>query len=254
MNKKNDNETIIGLRPVIEAINAGKNFVKILVKRGLKGEVCQECLGLAIENNIPVQYVPLEKLNSISRSNHQGVIAIISPIPYQDITTLLPGIYELGKDPFLLILDGITDIRNFGAIARSAEAAGVDAILVGSKKAAMINSDAIKTSAGALNRIPVCREDDLGKTINFLQESGIMIVGASEKANDLYFNADFTGPIAIIMGAEDTGISGTALKRIDKLLKIPMVGKISSLNVGVACGVLLFEGLKQRIVSSINQK
>lgn len=250
--KQQDNELIIGIRPVIEAISSGKSFVKIFFKKGLKGELFQECFKVTRENNIPFQYVPFEKLNRLSRANHQGVIAIVSPIPYQDVSTLLPGIYESGKDPFLLVLDGITDIRNFGAIARSAEAAGIDAIVIGASKAAMINSDAIKTSAGALNRIPVCRETDLGKTVKFLSESGITLFGASEKAEKQYYDADLKGPIAIVMGAEDTGISAPVMNDIHELLRIPMVGNISSLNVGVACGILLFEALKQRISTSIN--
>jgi 23S rRNA (guanosine2251-2'-O)-methyltransferase len=249
--KQQDNELIIGIRPIIEAISSGKSFVKIFFKKGLKGELFVECFNLARKNNIPFQYVPIEKLNRLTRANHQGVIAIVSPIPYQDISTLLPGIYESGKDPFLLVLDGITDIRNFGAIARSAEAAGIDAIIIGEKKAAMINSDAIKTSAGALNRIPVCRETELSKTIKFLNESGVRLFGASEKAEKQYSDADFKGPIAIIMGAEDTGISDAVIKDIPELIRIPMVGNISSLNVGVACGIIIFEALKQRISNSI---
>ncbi len=246
MKKQKENEIIIGLRPVIEAIKSGKNFVKILFKRGLKSDIFHECSSLSNEYNIPTQQVPIEKLNRITRANHQGVIAIVSPVPYHDISNLLPGIYESGKDPFLLILDGITDIRNFGAITRSAEAAGIDAIIVGAKKAAMINSDAIKTSAGALSRIPICREDDLQKTVHFLKESGIMLVGASEKASNLYYNIQYDRPLAIIMGAEDTGISLPVRKEIDNLVKIPMQGEISSLNVSVACGILLFEALKQK--------
>lgn len=249
--RQKDNDFIIGIRPVIEAISTGKSFVKIFIKRGLKGDLFQECFQLIRENNIPFQYVPIEKLNRLTRANHQGLIAIVSPIPYQDISTILPGIYEKGKDPFLLILDGITDIRNFGAITRSAEAAGVDAIIIGAKKAAMINAEALKTSAGALNRIPVCRESDLSRTVKYLNESGITLFGASEKAHKQYFDSVFTGPLAIVMGAEDTGISEAVLKNIHELVKIPMVGEISSLNVGVACGILLFEALKQRVYNSI---
>lgn len=251
MKKQKDNEIIIGIRPVIEAINSGKSIVKVFLKRRMNGELFQECFNLIRKNDIPFQYVPIEKLNKLTRANHQGVIAIVSPIPYQDISTLLPGIYESGKDPFLLILDGITDIRNFGAIARSAEAAGINAIIIGSKKAAMINSDAIKTSAGALNRIPVCRETDLGNTVKFLKESGIKLFGASEKAENTYYNADFKGPAAIVMGAEDTGMSESVINNIHEQLKIPMIGQISSLNVSVACGIILFEALKQRMSTPI---
>jgi 23S rRNA (guanosine2251-2'-O)-methyltransferase len=240
-------DMVIGLHPVIEAINSGQNFVKVFFKSGLKGELFQECFALVRTNKIPFQYVPIEKLNGITRANHQGVIALISPIPYQDIAQILPGIYESGKEPFLLVLDGITDIRNFGAIARSAEAAGVDAIIIGSKKAAMINSDAIKTSAGALNRIPVCREENIDKTVRFLKDSGVSIVGATEKAELSCFNANYQGPLALIMGAEDLGLSDIVLKEADKLIKIPMNGEIGSLNVSVACGIILFDIVRKKI-------
>lgn len=250
--KRKEQECIIGIHPVMEAINAGKSIVKILIKRGSNNPQVIELVKLAREFEIPTQQVPNEKLAKISRANHQGIIAFVSPIPYCDISSILPGIYEKGKDPFLLLLDGITDIRNFGAIARSAEAAGVDAIIVGAKKSAMVNADAIKTSAGALNRIPVCREQDLAKAVKFLQESGIKLYGASEKANDMYFNADYSGPLAIVMGAEDTGITNNVLRLLDGLVKIPMNGNISSLNVGVACGIILFEAVKQSKSNSVN--
>jgi 23S rRNA (guanosine2251-2'-O)-methyltransferase len=249
--KQKEKEVLFGFHPVIEAINARKDFVRILFKKGLKGKQYHECVKLAKDLNIPTQNVPVEKLNRITRANHQGVIAFISPIPYQKISDVLPTIYEEGRDPFLLLLDGITDIRNFGAITRSAEAAGVDAIIIGSKKAAMINSDAIKTSAGALNRVRVCREDDLPGTIKFLQESGIKLIGATEKATKVYYQSEMTGPMAIVMGAEDAGISVDIVKQLDDLVNIPMEGEISSLNVSVACGVLLFEALRQKKTLSI---
>ncbi len=247
MGKSSSKEQIIGLRPVIEAINSGKSFSKVFFKRGLKGDLFHECSNLVRQNKIPVQYVPNEKLNQFSRANHQGVVALISQIHYHEISQLVPTIYESGKDPFILVLDGITDIRNFGGISRSAEAAGVDAIVIGTKKSAIVNSDALKTSAGALNRIPVCREENLESTIKFLKDSGIRIVGATEKANTLYTEASYTGPIALVMGAEDTGISESISDQVDELVKIPMQGDIASLNVGVACGIILFEILKVRL-------
>jgi len=243
-------DLVIGFHAVIEGINSGQNFVKVLFKTGLRGELFQECFTLVRKHKIPFQYVPQEKLNGITRANHQGVIAIISPIPYQDISNILPVIYENGKEPFLLLLDGITDIRNFGAIARSAEAAGVDAIIIGSKKAAMINSDAIKTSAGALNRIPVCREENIEKAIHFIKDSGIEVFGATEKAEISCFDTQYSGPIALVLGAEDTGLSDGVLKEVHYLIKVPMVGSISSLNVSVACGIILFDIVRKRI--SIN--
>ena len=247
MRKSSSKEQIIGIRPVIEAINSGKSFSKIFFKRGLKGELFHECFKLVRQNKIPFQYVPNEKLNQYSRSNHQGVVALTSQIHYHDISQLIPTLYESGKDPFILVLDGITDIRNFGGISRSAEAAGVDAIVIGTKKSAIVNSDALKTSAGALNRIPVCREENIEGAIQFLKDSGIKIIGASEKANTIYTEATYSGPVALVMGAEDSGISGAILNEIDELVKIPMQGDIASLNVGVACGIILFEILRVRL-------
>lgn len=252
MKQQSLKDLVIGLHPVIEAINSGQNFVKVLFKTGLRGEGFQECFSLVRKFNIPFQYVPMEKLNGITRANHQGVIAIISPIPYQDISHILPAIYENGKEPFLLLLDGITDIRNFGAIARSAEAAGVDAIIIGSKKAAMINSDAVKTSAGALNRIPVCREENIERAIRFLKDSGIEVFGATEKAVTSCFDAHYNGPTALVLGAEDTGLSEGVLKEVHSLIKIPMIGSISSLNVSVACGIILFDMVRKKKILSIN--
>jgi 23S rRNA (guanosine2251-2'-O)-methyltransferase len=252
MKKKLQSDQIIGFRPIIEAILAGKTISKIFLKKGSGGDLFHECFNLIRKYEIPFQYVPVEKLNQLSRSNHQGVIALISPIPYNDITQIIPTLFEAGKDPFILVLDGITDIRNFGGICRSAEAAGIDAIIVGTKKAAMINSDAIKTSAGALNRIPVCREENLEKTILFLKNSGLKIISASEKAQTPYYQEKLTDPLALVMGAEDTGISANLITESDSLIKIPMAGKIASLNVGVACGVIIFEVLRQKMIRLSN--
>lgn len=243
---KSDTEQIIGFHPVIEAIEAGKYLSRVFFKTGLKGELFQECFSLVRKHKIPFQYVPAEKLSQFSRANHQGIIALVSPIPYHDLAQIVPSVYESGRSPFLLILDGITDIRNFGAIARSAEASGVDAIIVGSRKTALINSDAVKTSSGALNRIPVCREDNLENTVTYLKESGIKIIGATEKAEQVYYQTDLSGPAAIVMGAEDSGISTAILRQVDQLVRIPMAGTIASLNVSVAAGIILFEVLKQR--------
>lgn len=245
--RQQTHDAVIGFRAIMEAIDAGKTIQKVFFKSQLQGELFQECFAHVRQHKIPFQYVPIEKLDQISRSNHQGAIALISPIPYYDLEQILPTIYEEGRDPFLLILDGITDIRNFGAIARTAESAGVDTIIIGTKKAAIINTDAIKTSAGALNRIPVCRVENIEKTMRYLHDSGIKIYGASEKSQTTYYQADYAGPIALVMGSEDTGLEPNVIKETDALLSIPMQGKTSSLNVGVACGILLFEAVKQRI-------
>lgn len=249
MTKKKGVEYIVGLRPIIESINTGKPFSKVYIRKGLKGQLFRECFKLIREQKIPFQYVPGEKLNALTKLNHQGIIAVISPISFYEITQLLPSIYERGKDPYILILDGITDIRNFGGIARSAEAAGVDAIIIGTKKSAVINADAIKTSAGALNRIPVCREENIEQTLDFLKNSGITLYGASEKAEKAYYKSDYSGPVAVVMGSEDKGLSQSVIIKMDFLIKIPMYGNIASLNVGIACGIIIFEIAKQKHIT-----
>lgn len=239
-------EFIFGTRAVIEAINHGKNIEKVLIKKGLSNELSHQLIKLIKENSIAFQYVPVEKINRITRKNHQGVVALISPIEYADIETLLPGIYESGNDPLILVLDQITDVRNFGAIARSAECAGVHAIIIPEKGMAKINADAIKTSAGALHQIPVCKTKNLVKTVQFLAESGIKIVAATEKADKLYTEADLTSPLAIVMGSEDTGISPAILAHTNEQLKIPILGKIESLNVSVSAALMIYEAVRQR--------
>ena len=237
---------IFGIRPVIEAISAGKEIDKILLQKGLRGELFHELFGLIREFNIPLQTVPIDRLNRITRKNHQGVIAFISQISYHKLEQVMPGVYESGKTPLVLILDHITDVRNFGAIARTAECSGVNAIVIPSKGAAAINEDAMKTSAGALNIIPVCRVDRLEDAVRFLKESGLKVVAATEKAVTDYDNEDLNIPLAIVMGSEDHGVSPQILKSSDSLVKIPQTGEIGSLNVSVAAGVLLFETLRQR--------
>jgi len=199
---------------------------------------------------VPYQLVPVERIDRVTRKNHQGVVAYISPITYQQLDYVLPAIYEEGRIPFILILDGITDVRNFGAIARTAECSGVDAIIIPSKGAAQINSDAIKTSAGALHKIPVCRVESLRKTALFLQESGLKLYAATEKSDKNYFETEFTGPVALVMGSEDTGISNDMMKICDELVRIPIIGEIDSLNVSVAAGVLMYEITKQRMTQT----
>lgn len=243
-----EKDFLFGLRPLIEAVNAGKNIDKVLLKTGLQGNTFNELYGLLKKYKIPFQFVPVEKLNRYTRKNHQGVIALMSFSEVVDIETLVPGIYDEGKQPFILILDRITDVRNFGAIVRSAECAGVDAILIPAKGAARINSDAMKTSAGALNNMNICRTDSIKNTIRFLKDSGIKIYGASEKAETNYFTAELNQPVAIVMGSEDEGISKNILESCDELIKIPIEGKTGSLNVSAAATVLLFEVTKQRSV------
>ena len=242
---KND-QMIFGIRPVLEAIEAGKEIDKILMQKGLRGELFHELLGISREMDIPIQMVPIDRLNRITRKNHQGVVAFVSQLSYHKLEQVMPGVYESGKIPLVLILDHITDVRNFGAIARTAECSGVDAIVIPAKGSAAINEDAMKTSAGALNIIPVCRTDNLANEVKFLKDSGLKVIAATEKGILDYDEEDMSVPLAIVMGAEDTGVSPALLKLSDVLVKIPQAGKIGSLNVSVAAGVILFEALRQR--------
>jgi 23S rRNA (guanosine2251-2'-O)-methyltransferase len=243
----NKSNFIYGFNPVVEALNAGKEIEKIFILKSMLQIHAGELINLATKNKIPFQFVPKEKLNRLTRQNHQGVVAVVSAVSFVNIETLLPTLFETGKAPFLLILDKITDVRNMGSIARSAECAGVDALVVPSRGSAMVNADAVKTSSGALNNIPLCREENLKQTILFLKNCGVMMVGANEKSEVNHFSLDYTQPVAIIMGSEETGISEEYLKLCDKKVKIPMVGETQSLNVAVAAGIIMFEVLRQRL-------
>lgn len=240
-------DRIFGLRPVLEAIEAGKTIDKLMVQTGLQGELYYELLDKAKAYGIPIQQVPLQKLNRLTGKNHQGVFAFISPIDFYQIENVLPRIYEEGKNPLILILDRVSDVRNFGAIARTAECAGVDTIIIPEKGSASVNEDAIKTSAGALYQIPVCKVKSLKETIKFLQLSGISVTCASEKTGNTYYEMDFSKPTAIVMGSEDNGVSTDLIRISDNLAKLPMFGEIGSLNVSVACGAFLYEVIRQRM-------
>lgn len=243
----NTDNLIFGTRAVIEAVNAGKEIDKIIIQKGLSNQLYSELRKAIKDLDIPIQIVPPEKISRITSKNHQGVLAFISQITYYEVEDLLAATFEKGKTPLVLILDRVTDVRNFGAIARSADCAGVDFIVIPSRGAAQINADAVKTSAGALNRMKVCRVDNLKNTIDYLKESGLQIIACHEKTESYHFNTDLTKPSAIIMGSEENGISNEYLKRSDIQVKIPMVGNIASLNVSVAAGVILFEAVKQRL-------
>lgn len=245
--KEEKSQMLFGIRPVIEAIKAGKDVEKILIQQGLTGELFNELKNILKESKIPFQYVPVEKLTRVTGKNHQGVIAFVSPVTYQSVENIIPSLYESGKTPLLLILDRITDVRNFGAITRTAECAGVNAIIIPSRGAAQINADALKTSAGALFKIPICRSENLKHTIDFLKESGLQIVSCTEKTNTYYYEVNFKLPTAIVMGSEEDGISEEYLKRSDFKTKIPLIGEIESLNVSVATGIILYEVVKQRL-------
>jgi 23S rRNA (guanosine2251-2'-O)-methyltransferase len=241
-----ENKMIFGIRAVLEAIEAGKEFDRILIRRDMNSPIGRELLEATRGKNFPIVRVPQEKLNRLTEKNHQGVIAFLSEISYQNIEEIVFRVYEEGRVPFFVVLDGITDVRNFGAIARTCECAAVDAIILPMRGSVSINADAIKTSAGALHQIPVCRVDDLTATLKFLADSGIQLVAATEKSQKNYVDCDFTTPLAVVMGAEDIGISEENLKCCNHQVRIPMFGKIASLNVSVSAGILLYEVVRQR--------
>lgn len=242
-----DVQMIYGIRAVGEAISSGKEIDRLFVQEGLQNNLFNELRNLCRQHGVHFTMVPVYKLNKVAAGkNHQGVVAFLSAITYHNITNVLPDVFAQGKTPLILVLDRITDVRNFGAIARSAECAGVDAIVIPSRGAAQVNGDAIKTSAGALHKIPVCKEDNLKVTLEYLKESGLTIVACTEKGSEPHYKTDLTGPLAIIMGSEEDGVSGEYIKRSDKKILIPMNGTIESLNVSVATGIILFEVLRQR--------
>ena len=238
---------IFGAHAVIEALRAGKEFEKIIMKKELSGDTLREVLKISRERNIPYQFVPLDRLNRLTSKNHQGVVAYISSIEYQPIEQIIPNLFEKGIDPFILMLDHITDVRNFGSIARTAECAGVHAIVIPDKGSAQINADAIKTSSGALHTIPICRAGNLTSVLQFCSNSGLKIIAASEKGNEVYSKIDYSGPILIVMGSEDEGVASDILRKANNIAKIPLFGKVESLNVSVATGLILYEVVRQKV-------
>lgn len=237
---------IYGTRAVIEAIVAGKTIEKVMVQSGMNNDLIRELIQVARDHKVHVTFIPPEKFKKISAKNHQGVICVLSAVNYASVENMIDKAFSEGREPFLLLLDRVTDVRNFGAIARTAECAGVDAIVIGEKGNAPITSDAMKTSAGALNHITVCRERDLKKTMKMLRESGIRVVACTEKTDKNIYDINLTGPIAIIMGSEEDGIADTLLRDADDLARIPLHGKIGSLNVSVAAGVAMYEVVRQK--------
>ena len=239
MNKTITEDLTFGIRSVIEAIKQGKTINKILLQKGLSGELIKELLALVHKENIVVQKVPVQKLNHMVKKNHQGVIAMISPVAYHQIDWLVQQVYEKGEDPFILILDRVKDVRNFGAIARTAECFGVHAIVIPSKDSALITNDAVKTSAGALFKIPVCKVTSLNAAVDFLKGCGLKIFSCTEKSDTMINKVETTGPKALIMGSEQDGVDSQLIKASDVNFKIPMTGSIASLNVSVACGIAI---------------
>ena len=240
-------QVVFGIRAVIEAIESGKQVDKVLMKKDLGGELARELLSVTREYNVPVQRVTVERINKVTRKNHQGVIAFMAAVDYYHVDDIVPALYDEGINPLVVVLDGVTDVRNFGAIARTCECAGVNCIVIPERNSVSVNADAVKTSAGALNYLPVCRERNLVKSVQYLRDSGFKVMGASEKTDLNYTKADFTGPVAIVLGAEDTGISTDVLKLCDTLVAIPEFGQINSLNVSVAGGIMIYEVVRQRL-------
>ncbi|HTF21150.1 MAG TPA: 23S rRNA (guanosine(2251)-2'-O)-methyltransferase RlmB [Chryseolinea sp.] len=237
---------IYGTRAVIEAILAGKDIDKVMVQTGLSNELIRELFNVARTHNISVQSVPAERLKRISAKNHQGVICLLSPVSFASVENLVALAYEEGREPFFIMLDRVTDVRNFGAVVRTAECAGVDGIIIPDKGGAPISADAMKTSAGALNYVPVCREKDLKKTMKLLRESGIRIVACTEKSDKDLYDLNLSGPMVLVVGSEEDGISDAILRDADDLARIPLKGKIGSLNVSVAAAVAMYEVVRQR--------
>jgi 23S rRNA (guanosine2251-2'-O)-methyltransferase len=245
--KESADEFIFGVRAVIEAIKADREINKIMILKGMNKDLFQELKDILANKNYYLQFVPVEKLDKITDNNHQGVIAFVAPITYGSVEKLVEQMMEEGKKPTVLVLDRITDVRNFGAIARTAECQGVDAILIPSKGSVQVTSDAIKTSAGALNRIPVCKSDNIKDTLFYLQQCGMRIVACTEKTNIPLYTVNLRGSVVIILGSEEDGITNDFLNMADIKAKIPMRGEIASMNVGVAAAIVLYEKTRQEL-------
>lgn len=237
---------LYGMHPVTEAVRQGRKFEKILFKKGLEGEQFRALLSEVEQRGIPYQFVPGEKLNYLVKGSHQGVIAYMAQLDYVEMEIMVENALASKPNPVFLMLDGVSDVRNFGAIARSAECAGIDGLILPAKGGAAINADAIKTSAGALLRIPACKVTNLRIPVFYLKEAGFQIVAATEKGDGDIYGVDFTKPTAIVMGSEGTGINPGLLSLCDCRARIPMMGEIGSLNVSVAAAVVMYECVRQR--------
>lgn len=238
---------IYGIRAVLEAIGSKEPIDKVFVQRGLKGDLFKELESAIRKNQINTSYVPVEKLNRLTKNNHQGVVANISPIIFHELESLVENVMESTKSPLFLLLDQLSDVRNFGAIIRTAECTGVDGIIIQKKGAAPVTADTIKTSAGAAFKVPIVKVDHIKDAVFYLQASGVRVISATEKTDNTIYDISFEGPSAIVMGAEDRGISPSILKASDHMAKLPLLGEIESLNVSVACAVFLYEAVRQRM-------
>ena len=238
---------IYGIHAVLEALDAGKDIDKILLSKTFNDETAKEISEQARALGVPVQRVPVQKIDRITRRNHQGVLAMMAAVTYYRLEDVVPQLFDEGENPFIVVLDGVTDVRNFGAVARTCECAGVSAIVIPDHESVSVNADAVKTSAGALNYLPVCREHNLVKAVRLLRDCGFRVVGTSDKSHTPYTQSDYTGPVAIILGAEDKGISPEIMKLCDTQVIIPEFGHINSLNVSVAGGIMIYEVVRQRL-------
>lgn len=238
---------VYGIHAVLEALEAGKDIDKILLSKTHNDETAKEISDRARQLRVPVQRVPVQKIDRITRRNHQGVVALMAAVTYYRVEDLVPRFFDEGENPFIVVLDGVTDVRNFGAVARTCECAGVSTIVIPDRESVSVNADAVKTSAGALNYLPVCREHNLVQAVKLLRDSGFKIVGTGDKSHTSYTSADYTGPVAIVLGAEDKGMSPEIMKLCDTLVTIPEFGHINSLNVSVAGGIMIYEVVRQRL-------
>jgi 23S rRNA (guanosine2251-2'-O)-methyltransferase len=243
---------IYGIHAVLEALEACKDIDKIFLSKTMNDETAKEIIDRARALRVPIQRVPVQKIDRITRRNHQGVLAMMAAVTYYRVEDLVPQLFDAGENPFFVVLDGVTDVRNFGAVARTCECAGVSAIVIPDRESVSVNADAVKTSAGALNHLPVCREHNLVNAVKLLRNSGFKVVGTSDKQQLPYTKADYTGPVAIVLGSEDKGISPEIMKLCDTQVLIPEFGHINSLNVSVAGGIMIYEVVRQRL--NDNQK
>ncbi|HTH56921.1 MAG TPA: 23S rRNA (guanosine(2251)-2'-O)-methyltransferase RlmB [Cyclobacteriaceae bacterium] len=241
-----NSDTIFGTRAVMEAIKAGREIEKIFIQSGLNNDLIKELINTAQVRKVPYTFVPQQKLSALGDKNHQGVVCQLAVVQYASLENIIDKCYSDGREPFFLILDRVTDVRNFGAIARTVECGGLDGIIIGDKGNAPISADAMKTSAGALNHLPVCRIKDMRETFRFLKDNGIQIVACTEKAEKSIYEIQMNSPLALVLGSEEDGISPQMLKDADHLAKIPMRGQIASLNVSVAAGIAIYEALRQK--------
>lgn len=241
---------VYGTRAVMEAACSGRQLERVFLQTGVTNDLMKELVHTLKERKVPYSWVPAEKLNRLTTKNHQGAVALISAVQYADLQAVIDHAYANGRAPFLLLLDRITDVRNFGAVARTCECLGLDAIVLEEKGNAPVTADAVKTSAGALNHLPVCKVSSLKQTMRNLRDNGILVVACTEKATESLFQADLSGPLALVLGSEEDGIADALLKEADRMLNIPIQGKVASLNVSVAAGIAMYEGVRQRSEAS----